>query len=129
MIGTRSSGKLGMPDLSLIRLPPPRLDTALLRLLLGHPTVVAGILGSLWLVAAALVLSGPAQQMVVLIIKFLIAAHACEAVVAYYIAAREMRLPPSDACAWAALIFAIGLPCTRWLLKLRPPWHEKAKLS
>ena len=129
MIGTRSSGKLGMPDLSLIRLPPPRLDPAILRLLLGHPTVVAGIVGSLSLVAAAFVLSGAAQQMVVLIIKLAIAAHALEAVIAYYIAARELHLSPGDACAWAALILAIGLPCSRWLLKLRPPSSIKAKQS
>ena len=54
------------------------------------------------------------------VVQVLIAAHAAEALFAFYVAAVELKLTHGQASAWAGLIFAIGLPCTRWLLRLRP---------
>ena len=72
-IGSGGAPKAGMmPDLSLIRLPPAhKLDARLLGLLLRHPTVVGGILGSTALLVAASTLSGSVQQWTVTLIYVL----------------------------------------------------------
>ena len=106
---TRSTGA-GMPNLNLIRLAPPALDTRLAQLLMRQPLAVASVLATSGLVVLAL----------------LLAAHALEGVIALYVCAVELQLGAGASCNWAALVTLVGFPCTRWLLKLRPRKQKNA---
>ena len=117
--GGASKGVGGLPDLSLIRLPPPLADAQIVRLLLTQPLALAAMLGMGMLMAICLVSPAAPQALHWLLIAAC-AAHALEALFALYIAMGELKLPPFAAARWAAVVLLVGFPCLRWLLRLRP---------
>lgn len=118
-IGGGTIKGVGMPDLSLIRLPPPHADAQTTRLLLAQPLAVAAVLGMGALAAICLGFpSAPAALHWILVAAC--AAHVGEAAFALYIAAAELRLSLWAASRWAAVVALVGFPCLRWLLRLRP---------
>lgn len=112
------------------KVPPPRLDARLLRVMLDNEIVRAGIVGSTLLLLAIFVLpaGGVWQPLALRLLHVLLAAHAIEAIFAMYVASRELHLPLRDAAAWAMLIAVLGMPATRWLLRLRPT-SKRTQLS
>ena len=121
-IGSSKIG-VGMPDLSLIRLPPPSLDAQLLNLLLRHPTVLASIfgMGALAAVVASKALTGVARDIVDWLLMALLVGHLAEGMFALYVCSFELKLSWRASFAWAGVINVIGIACTRILLQLRSP--------
>ena len=119
LIGSSSKG-VGMPNLSLIRLPPPSLDTPLLRLVVSHPTVLASIFGMCALVAvvSSNALSGAAREVLP---TALLVGHLAEGLFAMYVCLAEFKIPLRESFAWAGMITVIGIASTRFLLRLRHP--------
>ena len=117
----------GMPDLSLIRLPPPSLDRRLIKLLLSQPAVMGSLVGMLASSAfvGSEIFTGSARTAA----RWLLAAwwvgHVIEGVFALFVCVTELKLSWRDACAWAGLVTLVGIACTRSLLKLRPARHLK----
>ena len=124
--GSRASG-LGMPDLSLIRLPAPALDARLARLLLSQPHAIIGLLALVWCAWVAVPNGSIPYGTTVLLLTV---ERLVETLGALYIARASLGLGVTDACRWAGLVALGGFGCTRQLLRLRgpaPPPLDRAK--
>lgn len=123
-----SAPGVSMPDLSLIRLPPPMLDLRLARLLLSHGSVtrvlpdaavsVALVLTLMYLTRAA-AFTGLAHLASKWTLAIVLVGRVAEGVLALYVSVVDLGLPLVAASKWAALAAGVGFPCTRWLLRLR----------
>ena len=119
---SNSSPKVGMPDLSLIRLPPPCLNWRLVALLLSQPKAIASVLFTLSLLflGCSSMLEESNRQLAIYAMAVLAIGHTLEGLAALYICMAQLHLSAFDSCAWAGLVSMVGFPCTQWLLKLRP---------
>ena len=115
--GSRAAG-VGMPDLSLIRLPAPALDARLARLLLSQPHAIIGVLVLVWCAWVAVPHGSIRYGTTVLLLTV---ERLVETVGALYIARASLGLGAADACRWACLVALGGFGCTRQLLRLTGP--------
>ena len=106
----KGAGKIGvgMPNLSLIRLPKPTVDLRICRLLLMQPLAIASTVGllGLWLIS-------PLTHSLILAVHAVAAAHAM------HVAHNGLALPFTEALHWSAVVALGGFPCLRCLLKLQ----------
>ena len=136
--GASRASSVGMPDLSLIRLPPPALDARLVRLLLSQPHAILGVLalvGCAWC-AWAIVSSGwtSAEWLLLKAAVYLLAVERLAETLGALYVAQNLGLGAADACRWAGLVALGGFSCTRQLLRLRvtvpvPPSPGRSKES
>ena len=116
--GVSLASGVGMPELTLIRLPAPALDARLVRLLLSQPLAILGALALVWCARAVLTAPNGHIPAVVIVLGM---ERLAETLGALYVARVHLALGAADVCRWAILVALGGFGCTRRLLSLRGP--------